>query len=121
MPDIPVGVPLRHLLHPVGRQRVDKTGDDGQACHDTDRLAHGGCIGEIGAHRDRSQEKGRSAPFRRSDTGDLTQEVQPSSDPRDGRHPGLGCGSRDGIIAADRVSPYSLDYIIDSSLTGRRR
>lgn len=66
--DVENHIRLRHLLHPVRRQRIDETGDDGQTSHDTDRLADIRKVGEVGPDRDCGEQKGSSAPFGGSDT-----------------------------------------------------
>lgn len=74
-------VELGHLLHPVGRQGVDRAGDDCQGRHDTHSGAIGDGIVEVAAHGDCSQKHLGSAILRRSNTSNLTQEIEPAGQP----------------------------------------
>lgn len=79
--DVEDDIELGHLLHPVGRQGIDHAGDDGQSSHDTDSVVVGDGVVEVAAHGDSGQKHLGCAVLGRSDTSDLAQEVEPSSEP----------------------------------------
>lgn len=87
-----------HLLHPVGGQRVDEAVEDSQSSHHTYRLVVCWYIGKVRAHGDSGEQDLCRSILRRGDTGDLTKQVEPAVNPRDGRDIFAWGKSRDGVI-----------------------
>ena len=80
--DVEDHVEFGHLLHPVGRERVDHTSNYRQGSHDTDSSVVRDGVVEVAAYRDGSQKHLGSAILRGSNTSNLAQEIEPPRNPR---------------------------------------
>jgi len=98
--DVENDIGLGHLLHPIGRKRVDETADDSQSSHHADDVAGSGVVGESRTHGNGRKEQLSRAIFRRGDTSNLTQKIDPTCYPTDRWDPVLRRQSRHSVVEA---------------------
>ena len=79
----------RHFLQRSGAHAVQGSVENGHGCHDSHGLVVGRDIREARAHRNGCQQQLSAAILGRGNSCDLTQEIQPATQPADFRNPSL--------------------------------